>query len=274
MKTDAVKSFGPEERYRLYVDESGDHVIREFTIPGHRYLCLLGCWFSGRSYAAFHQSLEEFKQRHVPHSPDEPVILHREDIANRRGSFWRLRDPGAAERFDADLVELIASADLLMTAVVIDKQSLQERYAVPAHPYNLAMGFLLQRYCGYLNHFNRRGDVMAESRGGVEDRKLKESYGWVYERGVWMREASFFQQALTSRQLKVKPKSANIAGLQLADLLAHPVRKKVLVENHCISEDLAPFAAKLLSAVESKFNRHLYEGRTEGYGTVLFPKAK
>jgi hypothetical protein len=202
MKTDAVRSFGPEERYRLYVDESGDHVIREFTIPSHRYLCLLGCWFSGKAYRVFHQSLEGFKQRHIPHSPDEPIVLHREDITNRRGSFWRLRDARVAERFDTELVELVASADFLMTAVVIDKQSLLEKYAVPAHPYNLAMGFLLQRYCGYLNHVNRRGDVMAESRGGVEDRKLKESYGWVYGRGVWKREASFFQQALTSKELK------------------------------------------------------------------------
>jgi len=274
MKTDAVKPFGPEERYRLYVDESGDHVIRQFTTPGHRYLCLLGCWFSGMAYRTFHQSLEDFKQRHIPHSPDEPIVLHRVDITERRGCFWRLRDERAAEHFDADLVQLITAADFLMTAVVIDKLILKERYPTPSHPYHLAMGFLLQRYCGYLNHVNRRGDVMAESRGGTEDRRLMDSYSRVYERGVWMRGASFFQQALTSKQLKVKPKSANIAGLQLADLLAHPVRKRVLIENGCTDEELAPFAARLLAAAEGKFNRHLYDGRTEGYGTVLFPRPK
>jgi hypothetical protein len=35
----------PLERYRLYLDESGDHVVRDFSNLAHRFLCLLGCWF-------------------------------------------------------------------------------------------------------------------------------------------------------------------------------------------------------------------------------------
>src|SRR5947207_1256748 len=82
----------PEERYRLYLDESGDHVFKRMFEPSHRYLCLLGCWFRGRDYGLFHDALERFKQQHVPHNPDDPVILHREDIINRRKSFYRLRE--------------------------------------------------------------------------------------------------------------------------------------------------------------------------------------
>ena len=263
----------PDERFRLYIDESGDHVFRKLDNPSHRYLCLLGCLFRGRDYRDFHASLEEFKQRHIPHSPDDPVILHRADILNRRGCFWRLRDPAVAEAFDRELLELVATAEFRVVAVVIDKLRLWDQFLDrAAHPYHLAMGFLLQRYCGLLNHVNRCGDVLAESRGGAEDRMLKDSYARVYSRGAWMRKAAFFQQALTTSQLKLKPKKANIAGLQLADVLGHPVRHWVLLKAGRISTPPSPFARKLLPIVEGKFNRHLYQGHVAGYGWVLYPK--
>jgi hypothetical protein len=134
------------------------------------------------------------------------------------------------------------------------------------------MGFMLQRYCGYLNHINRTGDVMTESCGGREDRLLMDSYSRVHAQGVWMSPASVFQQALTTRQLKVRNKSANIAGLQLADLLGHPLRQAVLRDRGLLPEPPAPFAARLLPIIEPKFNRDLYNGRIEGYGKVFFPK--
>lgn len=263
----------PDERYRLYLDESGDHVFKFLDQPSHRYLCLLGCWFQGRDYRKFHEALENVKQCNVAHNPDDPVILHREDIINRRKSFYRLRDPAIAAAFDHDLLRVIENAEFRIVAVVIDKRALQERYPAPAHPYHLAMGFMLQRYCGLLNHVNRAGDVLAESRGGTEDRLLKDSYVRVHERGVFgQNRPAFFQQALTSNQLKLKPKSANIAGLQLADLLSHPVRQSILLEKHRIPGPLPAFAAKLWAVAETKFNRHLYDGRVQGYGKVLFPE--
>jgi len=135
-------------------------------------------------YHEFHQALEAFKHKHIPHNPDDPVILHREEIVNRRRSFWRLRDPALAQEFDDDLIELIREARFRVVAVVIDKKALREAYPTPAHPYHLAIGFMLQRYCGYLNHINKQGDVMSESRGGRENRLLMDSYSRHYERGA------------------------------------------------------------------------------------------
>jgi hypothetical protein len=261
-----------DEAYRLYIDESGDHVCKRLEEPSHRYLCLLGCWFKGADYRLFHADLESLKQRHLPHNPDDPLILHRDDLINRRGPFGVLREAGRAAAFDADLLQLVEQAHFRIVAVVIDKLRLTQDYPTPAHPYHLAMGFMLQRYCGYLNHISRCGDVMAESRGGVEDRLLKDSYERTYERGAWQRHAEFFQEALTSRQLKVKPKQANVAGLQLADVLGHPIKQSVLAGAGHIPGPLAPFAQQLVAVCQDKLNRHLYNGRTEGYGTVLFPK--
>ena len=47
--------------------------------------------------------------------------------------------------------------------------------------------------------------------------------------------------AASSQPDKVKNKSANIAGLQLADLLGHSVRQAILREERRSAEPLAPF---------------------------------
>ena len=264
-----------EDRYRLYLDESGDHVFRETEEHAHRYLCLLGCWFRNPDYLKFHEAIEGFKSAYLPHHPDDPVILHRDDMINARKAFKNLRDGAVRAKFDDELLRVIESAEFKVVAVVIDKQELRRAYGTAAaHPYHLGLGFLLQRFAGYLNHINRVGDILDESRGGREDRLLKESYSRVFERGVWMTRSDTFQSALTSGELKLKPKSANIAGLQLADLLGHPVKQWMLNQFGYTSEDLAPFAQRLMGVIESKFNRHLYDQRLEGYGVVLYPRVQ
>jgi hypothetical protein len=265
---------GFEDRYRLYLDESGDHVFREIGEAGHRFLCLLGCWFRNTDYTQFHGELERLKERHLHHHPDEPVVLHREDMINARKAFKELRDPIKRGLFDEELLQIITTAAFRIVAVVIDKQALRRAYGDAAsHPYHLGLGFLLQRYAGYLNYINRVGDVMGEARGGTEDRLLKESYSRIFSRGVWMTPAHSFQSALTSRELKLKPKSANIAGLQLADLLGHPLKQWIVWQHGLIEQEPGPFAQRIIEVAGTKLNRHLYDGRTEGYGTVLFPKA-
>jgi hypothetical protein len=265
---------GFEDRYRLYLDESGDHVFRQTTETAHRFLCLLGCWFQNPAYLQFHEALEGVKSRHLPHHPDAPVILHREDIINARKAFKNLRDEEKRAAFDRDLLAVIQSAEFRVMAVVIDKAALRGKYGeAAAHPYHLGLGYLLQRYAGYLNHINRVGDMMAEARGGVEDRLLEESYTRVFDRGIWsVTNANYFQSALTSRELKLKSKTANIAGLQLADLLGHPVKMWVLKHYHLVDNDLAPFAAQIMRIVQSKFNRQMYTGAIEGYGYLLYPR--
>ena len=80
-------------RYRLYVDESGDHTYFKLEEPAKRYLGVTGIFIECEYYrTTFQPAMEELKQKHFPHSPDEPVILHRGDILQRKGPFWVLRD--------------------------------------------------------------------------------------------------------------------------------------------------------------------------------------
>jgi hypothetical protein len=262
----------PEERFRLFIDESGDHVFKHLDRDTHRYLCLLGCWFRLDHYKTFQAEWDKFRRTHFNYDPDEPLILHREDILHCRGHFACLQNSRQRDAFDEDLLRVFKDSCYRICAVVIDKMTLQQNYPSPAHPYNLALGFLLQRYCGYLNHINRTGDVMAESRGKTEDRELKDAYSWLYTRGIWFCKREVFQKVLTSKELKLKPKSANVQGLQIADLLAHPIRLYTLIEHGRISGPFTGFAERVVAAMRNNFNRELYKGRVDGYGTVLFPK--
>lgn len=263
-------------RYRLYVDESGDHVLYDqstLCMPGHRYLALLGCVFRDDEYVAFHNALTALKQQHFPHSPDEPVILHRTDMINFRGPFWRLRDQDYRAAFEDSLIAMLAGASFRIVIVVTDKLRLKTEYREQAwHPYHLAMGFLMQRYCAFLNHVNRTGDVMAESRGRTENELLAGAYQHTYAHGDMFHRADWYRRVLTSNQVKLKPKDKNISGLQLADVLAHPLKQRVLHEHGSIEELEGGFGVRLAEAAEDKYNRHLYDGRVEGYGKVLFPK--
>jgi len=99
-------------------------------------------------------ALENLKAQYFPHHPDEsPVVLHRADVINARQAFKNLQNPKVRARFDNDLLRLVSETEFRVVAVVIDKLVPRQAYAeAAAHPYHLGLGFLLQRYAGYLNN--------------------------------------------------------------------------------------------------------------------------
>lgn len=258
------------KRYRLYIDESGDHTYELLEEAEHRYLALLGLWFEqSTDYIEYSDSLAAFKRRIFGPRPDEPVILHRSDIINRKGEFGILRDAEIHRNFDEVLLEVVDAARFNMVCVVIDKLTHRERYYSPFHPYHYCLTALLERYGGWLNCKNAIGDVMAEARGGQEDLQLGQAYQNVYTAGTHNIPNEHFQRALTSKEIKLRKKTANIAGLELADILAHPVKSQVLTDNGLITWRVPPFAQKLLQAAMPKLNCHERTGRVDGYGTKL-----
>jgi hypothetical protein len=94
---------------------------------------------------------------------------------------------------------------------------------------------------------------MAESRGGGEDKRLKKSFTKLWDEGTQYLQAERFKNCLTSKQLKVKPKTNNISGLQLADLIAHPSRNEILKENGISEIKIAPFGKKIIKILQEKY---------------------
>lgn len=259
------------ERYRLYVDESGDHTFKNVHEEQHRYLALLGVWLNQEeSYKTFAKSLEQFKEDLFGYRPDSPVCLHRRDIMDRKGEFGILRDPQTRERFDDGLLEVVGEANFTMCCVVIDKREHEAKaYRDLYHPYHYCLAAMLERYVGWLNYFGCVGDVMAESRGGTEDRELRKTFSRFYDDGTRFCSPKNAQKALTSHKLKLKKKEHNIAGLQLADILVTPALHEMVAEAKFEEPVRETYSARLLDAARSKFNQHAYNNRVKGYGKVL-----
>jgi hypothetical protein len=127
---------------------------------------------------------------------------------------------------------------------------------------------MMERYCGWLNFTKREGDVLAESRGCREDLQLKSAYKTVYKSGTRFREADFFQAVLTSKEIKIKRKTENVAGLQLADLFAYPARRQILYGAR-IGPPLTGFTQQMATLLERKYNRNVYTEDVAGYGKVF-----
>jgi hypothetical protein len=260
--------------YRVYIDEVGNHDLVHADDPNQRFLSLTGVILESQyTLKVLQPEMAQLKREFFQRDPDEPVIFHRKELVNKRPPFHALRDPQVEREFNAALLLALARWEYHAITVVIDKLEHRDRYQVwHYHPYHYCLAVLLERFVLFLHYDNHRGDVMVESRGGKEDRKLKDSYIRLYREGTDYVSIERWQQRLTSRELKVKPKSANVAGLQLADLIAHPSRREILIEHQLITDDRAIFGDQICATLcEGKYLRHSRTGQIEGYGKKLLP---
>lgn len=61
-----------------------------------------------------------------------------------------------------------------------------------------------------------------------------------------------------------------IAGLQIADLLAYPLKEKLFFEKGIRKNNfLNTFNERVYQTVKDKYNRQFFTGRISGYGEVF-----
>jgi len=251
-------------KYRIYVDEVGNSDLNASDNPNHRFLSLTGV-IADLTYVqtVIHPQMEAVKQRFFISHPDDPVIFHRKEMVNALPPFHVLRDEGTREAFDDALIGLLAAWQFWAISVCLDKKKHKETYSAWRYdPYHYCLAVLLERYVFFLEQARACGDVMAESRGGRADLRLKASFARLWTEGTDYVAANRFQEFLTSKQLKVKTKQNNIAGLQLADLVAHPSRNEILHENGMLEKELPPFGKRVIQVLQAKY----YQRNGKMYG--------
>lgn len=238
---------------------------------GVRYLGLTGVIIRRDLNRALADDLEQLKRTHFNIDPDEgPLFLHRTELIEAKGRFSRLTDSKRRTAFDADLFALLEGTAYRVITVVVDKRSHKEKeYRAIKQPYHYGLHALLERYCGWLRYIRSNGDVMSESRGKAEDKQLAKAYRDFYEKGSNYFTPADAQAVLTSKELKLKKKEANVPGLQLADLLAHPSTRDVLVHAGNLKDRGGPFAERICRHLENRYNRREDQNRIHGYGRIL-----
>jgi hypothetical protein len=219
-----------------------------------------------------HPEMEALKEQFFQHHPDEPVIFHRKEMVNGLGPFRPLKDPEIRNRFDEALLRSIQGWDFSFVTVLLDKKEFMEKFTDWKHdPYHYCLEVLLETYTVVLKRKNAIGDVMIESRGKKEDMRLKQAFTELYANGSDYLSAIHMQERLTSKQIKVKPKSANVAGLQLADLIAHPSRRDVLRRFNLLNngQQNQVLGDRIIDLIEGKYER--YKNVIEAFGIKKLP---
>jgi hypothetical protein len=260
-------------KYRLYIDEVGNSDLGASYDENHRHLSLTGVIVSqAHVRETLRPQIEDLKLRYFGPHGDTPLILHRKELVNQRRPFQALLDPDLRAEFDVELLNLLRDWEYLVITAVIDKLAhLQQHQQWAFDPYHYCLTVILERFALELHSRGDQGDVMAESRGGKEDMRLKAEFSRIYRGGTPGNIShERFVECLTSSELKVSPKSANVAGLQLADLIAHPSFKatKARREGQPLAENFGGQVAAILES--SKYRRSRF-GRLDGYGRKWLP---
>ncbi len=221
--------------WRVYIDESGDHTYRRVTDLHVRYLALTAVAVRKAYYDTTVQpNLEALKRRHFRHDPDDPVILHRSEIVKFKRWFGVLKDPGRCAAWENDIVAFIQTLQAQVFTVVIDKDEHRRRFpGVPLFdPYAYSLAVLLNRVRGFLDLRNGHADVMAESRGRVEDAQLAAAYERLRTTGGGTYgTAAEYTHTYAVAAIAIRRKDHNVAGLQIADLLAASQKIEIVTRN-------------------------------------------
>ena len=240
--------------FTIYVDESGDHGLESIN-PEYPLFVLAFCLAAKEDYRSrIAPEMAGFKHHWFGH---EAVILHAHEIRKEKGDFRFLFDRAVRERFLDDLTALMDSLPYTLIASAIDKVRLNRRYVDPDNPYSIAMQFCLERAFFFLREqgeAEKLVHVLVESRGRKEDADLELEFRRICD------GANAFGHRLPFVVVFVDKKQ-NLPGLQLADLVCHPIGRHLLKPEQ---------RNRAFEVVEKKFRRSS-AGKLEGYGLKTFP---
>ena len=161
----------------------------------------------------------------------DAVVLHEREIRKEMPPFdFLMADRGLRDRFLAAIEALIRDIDMTCYVQVINKVEHRAKYSTPWNPYEIAMHFGLEKIWSHMRAKGQQGHkvhVIFESRGRNEDRDLELEF-----RRVVTNQSHFGWRRLDFTICEFEPvfvpKAANLAGHQIADLIARPLALKAL----------------------------------------------
>ena len=205
-------------------------------------------------------ALEGIKKRIFRYDPDNPPILTRNHIKYRKRWFYVLQDPALNQLWEEEILGLLESLTpyAQVFTVVIDKKTHLALY--PQHtfdPYVYCLEVLLNRIRGYMNVNGGQADVVVESRGKTEDAQIVRAYKSLLAYGSFYGDGEQYRVRFPSEDLIVKRKEQNIAGLQIADMLAYGQKALTIQESgKPIPRPISNFTQRVNNVVNRMVNQY------------------
>lgn len=245
----------PQSDYIVYVDESGDHGLATMD-PTYPMFVLAFCVFEKSQYVrTVTPALQEFKFKHFGH---DMIVLHEREIRKATGPFNILLNQQRRQPFLQDLNDIMAAAPMRLFAAAVHKDRFQSKLGNDGHNlYHVAVTAALEGLHSYLakhTEAEQRTHVVFEARGKKEDNELELEFRRVCDGANSLNERLPFEIVFASKQ-------NNSCGLQLADLVARPIGRKLLKPDQ---------PNRAWDILEPKFHRSA-EGEIENAGLFVYP---
>src|SRR3989338_6726856 len=238
----------------MFLDESGDHSLDKID-NSYPMFVLAGCIFDFDYYSKVVElKINELK---IKHFGKTDIILRSYDIRKQKKDFSCLVDKIKREAFYNDLNVLMKSLDFKIIAAAINKSILKNKYSNPDNPYNLCFQFILERSIMFLGRTDGTLIFRIESRETHNDRKLAEVYEEFRSNNHFFKKEEIQSKLV---DLSFNQKTQNIAGHQIADLVAYPIGVYVLDGKR---------ENKAFEIIKTKF--HTKNGDYKNCGLKVFP---
>lgn len=259
----------------MFIDDTGDVTSVATNHPQRRFGGIVGVIFNlDYLSGTFEPGFDQLRERHFGRRDDGSLpVLHLRKMkqANLKGPFACMAKKDLREKWEADCFSMYRRANYHVITVCVDKIAFYAK-----HPtwngsfYEMIVGNAIERYFYFLRK-RGTGDVMAEATNGPLDHELKGLYNKFYNTKTDHIDGSLLREVLTSSEIKIKPKSANIAGLQMADLLASTCFSYCKM-TYANGPKFDPFAMRVADLMErEKFYRNDQTGDPHGYGRIWRP---
>jgi Protein of unknown function (DUF3800) len=209
----AVRRFSD---YVVYVDESGDHSLASIDRDYPVFVLAL-CVFHKRHYAEkITPAVEKLKFNYFGHSS---VVLHEHEIRKQKGEFAFLSHHPTRIEFMERLSSIMEASNFILITCVVDKARLSRSEGATTNPYHIALGICLEALREFLAEKGQdqlQTHVVVECRGKKEDAELELEFRRICDgENHGNRQLPF--------NIVFADKKTNLAGLQVADLVARPV---------------------------------------------------
>ncbi|MFH1825071.1 MAG: DUF3800 domain-containing protein [Candidatus Firestonebacteria bacterium] len=245
-------------KYCFFLDETGDHGLSSIDKNFPLFL-LCGCIIKEDKLNILKKDINDFKHRYFK---TETVILHSREIRKCEGAFQILFNLDIKAKFYADLNQILAQAEYTVIGSGINKENYIKKYGKDAKdPYSISLSFVVERMIFCLDKVDKDAqiEIIVEKRGKNEDRMLASHFNSIIDRGTFYVTRERMHSKITS--FGFLDKKDNSIGLQLADLIAYPLARRLINP----SEPYIPF-----EVVKDKIYCN-DSGEYEGWGLKLFP---